>query len=348
MPAAKTKMSHRAHRKTTSRAATRILLDSSSYPHLMDMIIGFAPVPSLAALRAASRLLRDKIDRMLFRHVAIISDSATIHRRGLDLTTSRHSTLPVRPHDDYVPYCPRKVEILDLEQPLTAPLPPASYGIGGWTSLATLRRMGAAVYGMPSHFSDTLDFAVDFLDLTSIVPRDGARHEPLSISVPPAARYILHLKWDESDEHWRHITFRGHHISRAWTIVLWPCRPGTRPICEFPICPHFFPSVLLGAVAASGWMGQVTIVGAEKINPLQLGGAGDDSNKDRKGLFTTALHAISPELAGVGLLSHDEWSKTLRERTLYGEWPPEGRLYICTDCRRAVFDFLKHECVLLA
>ncbi|WOO81712.1 uncharacterized protein LOC62_04G005232 [Vanrija pseudolonga] len=321
------------HRFKKERAPIRTILDHKSYPHIMDMVVGFATIPSLIALRATSRSFRDKVDNLILVHAAVVPESASAW--VIDLTTSRHTTLPARAYIDWLPYCPRKVKILDFEAHHAAVLSHDSAYV--WASLHTVRRLGDSVYKTPYDLVHPVRTAVDFLDLSEIDPWDGAKNEPLWINIPPSCEYVLHVRWSESDDQWRHIIFRGHAFPRTWTIVFWPCRPGTRPVREFPVYPHFFHPLLLGATAASGRQGQLTLVGVEKINPVQLGGGLHDDPEDRKRvLFTNAMASINAELVEAArLVPWDEWSGALGDRReIIGEWPPEGRVYLCTECRR--------------
>lgn len=321
------------HRFKKERAPVRTLLDHRSYPHLTDLIVRFATVPSLVSLRATSRSFRDKIDPLLFPHAAVVPESAWAGSSVRDLTTSRHTMLPARPYVDWLPCCPRKVEILDFE----AHHATVHDSICVWSSLHTVRRLGDAVFKTPCELVPPLRTAVDFLNLSEIDPWDGAKHEPLWINIPRASEYILHVRWSESDDQWRHIIFRGHASARTWTIVFWPCRPGTRAVHEFPVYPHFFSALLLGATQATGRIGQLTLVGVERINPIQLGGGPHDV-EDARGryLFAHAMQSIDVELASAArLVSWDEWSGALGNRKeVLGVWPPEGRVYVCTECRR--------------
>lgn len=47
-------------------------IDIASYPHIFDLILSYAPPPSLVALRAVSRALHARADALLFTHMAVL------------------------------------------------------------------------------------------------------------------------------------------------------------------------------------------------------------------------------------------------------------------------------------
>lgn len=51
-----------------------VAIPLDTHPHVLDAILTHAPYPSLLALRAVSRALRDRVDAMLVPHIALLAD----------------------------------------------------------------------------------------------------------------------------------------------------------------------------------------------------------------------------------------------------------------------------------
>lgn len=76
-------------------------INASSYPHLIDIILDAAPYSVLLAFRATSKSFLDRIDRDLFRHIALArpenGDKPQSVCVGYSISTPQGVTLPVFP-----------------------------------------------------------------------------------------------------------------------------------------------------------------------------------------------------------------------------------------------------------
>jgi hypothetical protein len=61
------------HHRPLTLAMDTMSLDSSSYPHILDAVLDYAPKQALIALRGVSHTIRDRADAILCRHILFTS-----------------------------------------------------------------------------------------------------------------------------------------------------------------------------------------------------------------------------------------------------------------------------------
>ncbi|KAL1412331.1 hypothetical protein Q8F55_000075 [Vanrija albida] len=281
---------------------TTTTIDHRTHPHIIDAIISYAPISAVAQLRATSRALRDRVDHLLFHHVALFprdwSDPPPSYR-GEEDRASQDLAFTTAGLDSYhdggitieaYPRVPSALKILDV---VHIPLRPHTFDLSQLTSVHTLRRMKSAATAVAerrhtrgvNHFGteeigmETVAHTlVDFIDVT---PYDDDMCLPLQIELPDPhcqlERYVLHLRWDETNPSGD----PSGGLSRSFLLWGPPDHSGT----ECVLVLHPTPAEEGTEVARSqcegllefidgGWtdyqFGTMTIVGLERVSPRQL------------------------------------------------------------------------------
>ncbi|WOO81840.1 uncharacterized protein LOC62_04G005358 [Vanrija pseudolonga] len=256
---------------------TTVAIDYTAHPHIIDAIIAFSSTPVLTKLRCTSRELRDRIDRKMFHHVALLewrkpnqrtSESKKLFQRPsireLRVTSAGLTTYagPESLSTRY-PLVPSAVEILDIVHPIRAD----SFDFDKLTSVHTVRRMNYAVCSVGTGSYKTPHTLVDFCYLYPHA-RNDMRPIPL---LPRASRYVLHLKWEESDTMALWNFFNLGHMDTITEFVLVlhpnPAEDGSRAVMAenyglIDLVTQTIPVMERG--------GEVTIVGLERVVPQQL------------------------------------------------------------------------------
>ncbi|KAL1406654.1 hypothetical protein Q8F55_008360 [Vanrija albida] len=107
------------------------MLDHTAYPDVIDLVLDYCALPTLAAFRATSREFRDNVDRRLVYHTELeaieVPDDHTIsgNRTEFAFVIARDARYPafVPPRDGlpprrikgHLPWTPRYVHTLDLD-----------------------------------------------------------------------------------------------------------------------------------------------------------------------------------------------------------------------------------------
>lgn len=317
-------------------------LNQTSYPSLVDDIIGYAAARfaapatacprTVAALRLTSRKVRDVADLALLYHV----EMAITRGRGDDdgnvsLTLPRDVRFTAFVGDAppprvrrALPFRPSRVRILDLDPDLDCRdhIPAVFDGL----SLATVRRFADHRYShyvlvrrLPVLCADTL---VDF-----VRPLDGDR-----VDFPPGVRrYVLHLAWTPAvgcSAQFAHLFFKKQQQQLHEVVIVLRPRVTAFPEHNYRHFPRFIAHALLLGFDVVRRGGSLTVVGGELVHPLQLGGREADP-RWRLAAFERVLWGVWKH-AGfdddgkerVRLVRLGDWWKELGERkNIEGVWP---------------------------
>ncbi|BEJ13022.1 hypothetical protein CspHIS471_0301960 [Cutaneotrichosporon sp. HIS471] len=261
------------------------LLDSSAFPHLLDLTIAASEPYELMALRQTSKSARSRADAVLFAHVAIIAlDYPLVEYWAPDMRTR----LPLQARMD--------TECIDHSAKLTHTrvldiYPAGARGSGPAATPAFLRAQWSLLGGpwpastllknpdivrradasMP-HPPTTI--LVDYIDLAAPNPPDqGFIH-----ASGECTDYVLHLSFAQrSDVHPRGLMLRGakrSHGVRNITLILSPQGEGDGDYDHLEGRADRFDVLLPFLHSLVPWLAggaRLTIVGAEQCQPLYIG-----------------------------------------------------------------------------
>ncbi|KAL1412332.1 hypothetical protein Q8F55_000076 [Vanrija albida] len=314
---------------TDIEMAPRVVIDHTAYPHIIDAVIASATIPALARLRATSREFRDRINPLLFHHVVLCERSNGPRRKKeLGFTTPGHIVFPGAGTEPRLPFAPAAVQILDVVTP-PKPVPPAKV-VDQFTGLKTLRRMNQAVTTAGSNIFRPKATAVDLLTL------HFPPGEDTTVRLPPGIeRYILHLKWDEADQHalWTVINLKNTLRIIDWVLVLHPSNADNTPPIPAPDF-YTFMDLMTEAITIVERGGRVTVVGVERVSPAQMpnntlegrGVAAYDVLRENLKTFLLS-HTPTPALVraaaeAIRFVPYEEWLEELGDRKeSEGLWP---------------------------
>ncbi|KAL1412315.1 hypothetical protein Q8F55_000059 [Vanrija albida] len=198
-----------------------VTIDHTAHPHILDLVLTYAPPKALLALRATSKEFQRRVDAPFAHAVLKAERTATGYNEALSirmvLTTA---TSPPRP----LPWFPFAIQTLDQygqrHAPSGGPNRPQR-DPARLTRLHTLRRFdGAFIPPEPAPVPQGTT-VVDFVNVT-----DYARVASLSLCTPPGtARSITHLKYDQTAANVLFSPLRVHsgpQHPREMVFVLWP------------------------------------------------------------------------------------------------------------------------------
>ncbi|KAL1412274.1 hypothetical protein Q8F55_000017 [Vanrija albida] len=256
--------------------STTAAIDHTSFPYLIDMIVTYADIPALVALRAASSAFRQRVDDVLLKHVVITnrkpggpSGSGT---PSYTFKTPLGSLFGVDDHP--LPLAPRSVQVADIRYyPGRGEC--MSPALGSYKSVNTIRRSGSMVSQRGTNYFHGATTVVDFFNMTQETYVRKSKTGKSIIYLPHATqRYVLHLKWREDAPHglYNDIDFKSIGCIKEWVIVFHP-----HPSCHIQSFVAAPPSIraILHEIAkiVTITRASVLMVGAEAIHPCQLGGA---------------------------------------------------------------------------
>ncbi|WOO76665.1 uncharacterized protein LOC62_01G000290 [Vanrija pseudolonga] len=339
-------------------------IDHTAYPDVLDEIIELAPPQALVRLRATSRDFCTRADRVLLRHVVYAWRSDAKGNQHADLLAPFTRSRP--PQDGgqrgeraVLPLKPECVEVLDLVNAWPAPMP--STLLDRFTSLHTLRRMGA---GLLSRSADrTVVYpartVADFYAIDDFRPGAGVSNIPVvpdpHYASDACTRYVLHLKWREGPswagkEVWSLSTLAATRLQEL-DIVLWSYgdvdapQPGARVVGLLQVAARLWDGLVAGST-------RLTVVGLEKVYRWHIDQRDRSTERGLHGaaeLWRAVLRAGNsggPEaeydaaVANVTFLTLDEWLDSLGDRrAAEGEWPDalcgtcgNSKWYPCDAC----------------
>lgn len=330
----------------TEQHPSTVAIDYSAQPGIIDTIIAFASVPALAQLRATSRDLRDRIDRRLFHHVALLEwKKPDQPPSGLSKLFQRPSTEPrftaaglptyVGPEVLFprYPLVPSAVEILDIVHPIRVD----SFDFDELTSVHTLRRMNYAVSTSGYIAPHVL------VDFCYLYPRAWNDTKPIPL-FPRAERYVLHLKWEEADNLalWNYFQLGHMETMTDFVLVLHP-NPPEDGVSAVIAESYGLMDLLIATISVLDRAGTVTIVGLELVAPQQLSyhdDAPDEAGVEayepfRESLVEHLVYRVDHNIEGTDVALHrqdllhhirfvslQDWLEDLGDRKeLEGVWP---------------------------
>ncbi|WOO81718.1 uncharacterized protein LOC62_04G005238 [Vanrija pseudolonga] len=326
-----------------------MVLDHTAFPLLIDYIIGYADMDSLLAWRGTSRMYRDRINRLVFKHVVIphIEPVGKGYAMTLGMIPEASARVPPLSLNRSLPFAPAGVTILDIprvHQSVTLSVAQELRDISAkvvnferFTNLHTLRRSGGRVTERGSNFVQTVTTVVDFPD------QDLWEEKNKAIVYLPhhVRRYVLHLKW--ANKFNTTIEFKSTRRIRDWVLVLHhaPCKgstPGVPPDLERVIRQ-------MARVFKSNRSSTVTFVGAERINPRHFGAPGAKNPAVSADRFKAAVERVWEDLPDefrpptldqrIQFLTYDDWLLTLGDKKdIEGRWLRPRRHVLCSACER--------------
>ncbi|CAK9782618.1 hypothetical protein CC85DRAFT_300894 [Cutaneotrichosporon oleaginosum] len=260
------------------------LLDSSAFPHLLDLIIAASLPHELMALRQTSKGARSRADAALFSHVAIIAlDYPTVEYWAPDMQTR----LPLQPRmdADWIDHAAKltHTRTLDIYPAGARGSGPAAtpafvrgqWALGAWPPATLLHNpsiVRRADTSMPHPPTTTL---VDYIDLSSPNPPDqGFIH-----ASGECVDYVLHLSFVQSSNSFpRGLMMRGakrSHGVKSVTLVLCPQGDGDDEEYEylagradrFDVLLPFLHSLVPWLAGGAS----LTLVGVERCQPYYIG-----------------------------------------------------------------------------
>ncbi|KAL1412305.1 hypothetical protein Q8F55_000049 [Vanrija albida] len=309
-----------------------VALDHTAYPGLIDMIVAYSTVPALAALRAASRAFKARIDAHLLSHAELyffpVTRSVPELRHAIPgLTLPGSTPIPHTSELPRLPFAPGIVQTLDVVLPLSVRKAIAE----AYTSLHTLRRLQCPLQEdeddgfRPSH---TL---IDFVTLPT-------GHLAWCQLPPGVTRYIAHLKYDEYQGRGDYGIEISEQVVSVREVVFVLCP--TRTINEPPGPMEWLFQIVQNTVLdcnmeAEGF--SVTLVGVERAFDPEDGVEVNTPayfNAIKTQLRDYILGALEPDTAGasveefaddllgaIKLVSLDSWWAELGDRKdIEGVW----------------------------
>lgn len=206
-----------------------VCIDHDAYPHIIDLVLKYAPTTSLVILRGTSSAFRDRVDATLFRHVAL-------RAKGSGDKLGLHFVVPPGMLDSgtRLPLVPSRVEILD-SPPFELPAKPSGARthavrriLRQLTSLHTVRRF-TLFHQIPSfcrggpHYTH-IGTLVDFIDQIRYTGPPLDRYNWVRIG-PRVQRYVLHIR--KCVQHHRGIAPTHTKSLREIVIAVQPCCDGS-------------------------------------------------------------------------------------------------------------------------
>ncbi|WOO81717.1 uncharacterized protein LOC62_04G005237 [Vanrija pseudolonga] len=334
------------------------VIDHMGFPHLIDLIIEFADIPTLIRLRFLSHEYRNRMNRILFKHVAIIGpilrfddpQLPAAYQRAMSYLPPVSSHLIPQQKGVILPHVPAAVEIADIEY---WPAHKDMWKLGGSPgplglhSVHTMRRWGEAVSHKRSNYFHNVK-TIDFFDLDAEWTHHPKGPKSL-ISLPKrGTEYVLHLKWseDSSPWSWKPVEFKNTRGIKHWCLVLHPIETthSSRAGHDIRASSAFQVIFRQMAIVSRKKDSSVTIVGAETVNPAQFGGPrlsqrGSDMGTEavRDAINKTKTGGANSRPLKLTFLTHNEWLATLgANNDVQGVWPTGTRKYKCRDCPKVI------------
>ncbi|WOO84059.1 uncharacterized protein LOC62_05G007582 [Vanrija pseudolonga] len=337
------------------------MLDHTAYPDIIDHVLDSCSLSTLAAFRAASRAFRDNVDRRLLVHAELeaveVPDDYSISgaRTEYAFVIARDARYPafvptksppvrIKGH---LPWKPAYVHTLDLDfhdWVESTSLPDAL--LSGLSTLHTLRRFNdrrwRRTLSRPESAWIPARTVVDFVRVPrNRKSRNSTITDSLAIMLPPKVRrYILHLHWDAvyPSPHYTRLRLDNGDKLREVVLALKPTvRREWQPDQQYRSVPAFLTSALRIAFEVIKRGGTLTIVGAEMVHPLQLGGNADDEFDPRSYLSIWLAKQVIREAWATGpdprpyeqvqtrirVIRMVEWWKELgyERKIIEGRWP---------------------------
>ncbi|KAL1412273.1 hypothetical protein Q8F55_000016 [Vanrija albida] len=334
--------------------STDVHLDHTSFPNIIDLVIGGCNISALLKWRLTSSSFRARVDRILLNHVVPTAGPprSTTAKDGIRLTPGSTSRAPPMPPYASLQFYPEAVQILDVWYKPNGKV--SDYGLERLTSVCTIRRKGKFVAQRGTNQVPSATTGVDFFDPRNVPNRYRGRPRNKTIIWLPThlKRYCLHVEWYERESSVLSATvgFKSTKFIRDWVLILHP----ERMLADGPRChesyPPFIGDILTHILKVLDRKGSVTIVGTEAASPVQFGEGSTGSATDL--LRATVVNLIHQDFPAGPKRTHAEthttfltlpaWLDSLGDtKEIEGMWEnrePDWELsfdsddLICPDC----------------
>lgn len=245
------------------------MIDHTAHPTIIDKIIAHS---SPYTWRGVSKAYTDRVTRPHLVHAELDAwprdgeddGEPTFQLIVADTRCGRPANVEFR-----LPFAPQYVEVLSIDFPSflrSFKLPDEI--AAKFTSLRTIKRTGRSA-SRPDAVWPGVKTYVDYFDAGNSDTKAN------SILLPPGVeQYVLHLRWDREDEaaDGSGLIITNRASIKHLVLVVWP---SMKPRVTTPEGNRQPPACLLTAIQLSANVlrreGTVTVVGAERIHPDQLG-----------------------------------------------------------------------------
>ncbi|WOO81763.1 uncharacterized protein LOC62_04G005284 [Vanrija pseudolonga] len=295
-------------------------LDYKGYPHIMALIVSFAPWSARLSLRATCRALRDDITRDLMTHVALYTTldekcprptwdemaEDDDGRRWEDYTEI--ASVPAYPGEEVhlLPFSPGYVHTIDHGERVYVGVD-AVHNCMVLSKLFPNRRTVRVLQTFePGYAAENLVFFIT-LPVVDNMPWGIAE-----------SRLVLHVVWDEAtltgdNKKWLDLSFPGN-IART-DLVLWGSNPRETPQDVLYLL-HICAADLLRMTAADGVM---TVVGADALSCDRVE---EQFKAGAKARLANENIPTQERIEGIRFVTREAWLEELGEdRQALGCWP---------------------------
>lgn len=201
-----------------------VFIDHLAHPHILDLIIGFASVPTLVKLRLTCKSMHRRVDARLLANAQLyVFDDTPKRGGGIGLAIPLDSPLSSNAEVTRVPWAPHAVKTLDVVSPFELPAG-GSQPAAQFTSLHTVRKYHLRRTG-PYRFNHrpiSAHTQVNYISMPQVEQSDPAIPRRLQ-----GQRLVLHVKYvidtdDRSDVSVNTGDEDDLSSVRDFVIVFWP------------------------------------------------------------------------------------------------------------------------------
>lgn len=336
-------------------AAAPVTIDHTAFPYLIDMIVGYADMGALVALRTTSSAFRRRVDGILLKHVVITykSPSVTVGTQpamtppNIAFKTPPGSLLTVGAR--HLPLAPQFVQVADIQYcPYRGET--MSPAVADFKSVHTIRRSARMVSQRGTNYFKHATTVVDFFNMSQELYYRQSKTGKSIIYLPhKTKRYVLHVKWREDAQsyYFPDVDFKSVRNIKEWVLVFHPhqsCHVNPHAVIPFTLLATIaeITKVMVTNKAAA------IIVGAESIHPVQLGKNDHDLPREAStnilrthiNIALTAHIVVNggpaPPTINIKFLTYAEWLSSMDDATknIEGVWPVDDSGYTCPVCKR--------------